>query len=175
MPDNPSRRRFIFTGIAGAAALAVVRWLQPLPAANPAALAPALSADGADVMRAIIPALLDGALPEEPVARHSAIEDTLAAVSTALAGLPPIAREEMSALFAALAFAPVRIGFADIGGAWRDASVGDANAFLVRLQKSRWTVKRMAYDALHQLTFAAWYANPRTWPSIGYPGPPELT
>ncbi len=30
------------------------------------------------------------------------------------------------------------------------------------------------YDALHQLTFAAWYANPRTWPSIGYPGPPAL-
>jgi hypothetical protein len=53
--------------------------------------------------------------------------------------------------------------------------VTTTNAFLVRLQKSRWSVKRTAYDALHQLTFAAWYANPRTWPSIGYPGLPALT
>ncbi len=65
-------------------------------------------------------------------------------------------------LFALLAFAPVRIAFAGIDGPWRDASVGDANAFLVRLQKSRWSVKRAAYDALHQLTLAAWYANPRS-------------
>ena len=64
---------------------------------------------------------------------------------------------------------------AGIGSAWRDATVADANAFLVRLQKSRWSVKRSAYDALHQLIFAAWYANPRAWPAIGYRGPPALT
>jgi hypothetical protein len=33
---------------------------------------------------------------------------------------------------------------------------------------------RSAYDALHQLVFAAWYGNPRSWPAIGYAGPPVL-
>lgn len=172
---NPFRRRIIFTGVAGAAALAAVRWLQPLPARDAAAHVPVLLADGADIMRALIPALLDGALPAQPGARSAAIEETVAAVATAIEGLSPGAREELSALFSMLSLAPMRIAFAGIGGAWRDASVSDANAFLVRLQKSRWSVKRTAYDALHQLTFAAWYANPRTWPAIGYPGPPALS
>ena len=168
---NPSRRRLIFTGIAGAAVLVAARWLQP----PHSVVASALSADGADVMRAIIPALLDGALPDDLTERRVAIEDTVGAVGTAIAGLPPAAREELSALFALLAFAPVRVAFADVAAEWPEASVTTTNAFLVRLQKSRWSVKRTAYDALHQLTFAAWYANPRTWTSIGYPGPPTLT
>ena len=35
-------------------------------------------------------------------------------------------------------------------------------------------LQRTAYDALHQIIFAAWYGNPRSWPAIGYAGPPEL-
>jgi hypothetical protein len=31
-----------------------------------------------------------------------------------------------------------------------------------------------AYDALHDLTFAAWYGDARAWPAIGYPGPPHI-
>jgi len=27
---------------------------------------------------------------------------------------------------------------------------------------------------LHQLVFAAWYADPRAWPATGYAGPPSL-
>jgi hypothetical protein len=34
---------------------------------------------------------------------------------------------------------------------------------------------RVAYFALHELVFAAWYGDPQSWPRIGYPGPPELT
>jgi hypothetical protein len=125
-------------------------------------------------MRAIVPAMLDGALPEPAAERKAAIEATVSAVGTAISGLPPAARDELSTLFALLALAPVRVGFADIDSGWRDADVTTTSAFLVRLQKSRWSVKRTAYDALHQLTFAAWYANPVAWPSIGYPGPPVL-
>lgn len=168
---NLSRRRLIFTGVAGAVVLVAARWLQP----SHSVAASALSADAADVMRAIVPALLDGALPHDAAERRAAIEDTVDAVGTAIAGLPPVTREELSTLFALLDFAPVRIAFADIAFAWRNADVATTNAFLVRLQKSRWSVKRTAYDALHQLTFAAWYASPSTWPSIGYPGPPALT
>ncbi len=173
-PPNPWRRRVIFTGVAGLAALAAARWL---PAQAPAARvgASALSADGADVMRALAPALLDGVLPSPPQARRAAVEDTVAAIAVAIEGLPPIARHELATLFALLAFAPVRIAVAGIDGPWRSASVDDADAFLERLRRSRWSQKRAAYDALHQLTFAAWYASPRAWSAIGYPGPPDLS
>ena len=167
---NPSRRRLIFTGIAGATIFGAARWLRPAQGAA----AGALSADAVDVMRAIIPAFRDGALPDDATERRAAVEETLSAVDTAISGLPPTAREELASLFALLAFAPVRMAFAAIDVRWRDASLTTTSAFLLRLQKSRWSVKRTAYDALHQLTFAAWYANARTWPSIGYPGPPVL-
>ncbi|MGC1818537.1 MAG: hypothetical protein WA900_12885, partial [Casimicrobiaceae bacterium] len=100
---------------------------------------------------------------------------TIDGVGEAMRGLAPIAREELASLFSLLAFAPLRIGLGGMTVSWEDASVADADAFLARLQSSRWTQKRAAYDALHQITFAAWYANPRSWPSIGYPGPPRLT
>jgi len=153
------------------AVLVAARWLRPpLPQSATAGL----TADAADVMRAIAAAMLDGALPGDATTRRAAIDETVDAVGTAIAGLPPLAREELATLFALLAFAPLRVAFANVDTGWRDADVAATNAFLDRLQTSRWSVKRVAYDALHQLTFAAWYANPRTWPSIGYPGPPTL-
>ena len=119
--------------------------------------------------------LLALALRDLPVSTAYAAWTGIGAVGTAIAGLSPAAREELSSLFALLAFAPVRVAFANVDSSWGETSVTTANAFLIRLQKSRWSVKRTAYDALHQLAFAAWYANPRTWPAIGYPGPPALS
>ena len=173
IPVNVSRRRFVFVGLAGAAVLVGAHWLVPnvpIGGSAPAGLTP----DAADIVRALAPALLDGALPDDTAERDAAITRTVAAVGAAIEGLPPAARDELATLFALLAAMPVRIFVAGMGGAWRDATVTEANGFLVRLQKSRWSVKRSAYDALHQLTFAAWYADPRTWPAIGYPGPPAL-
>jgi len=174
-PASPSRRRIIFTGAAGFAALAIARWLQPeaVWSASPAA-APGLSADGAEVMRALVPALLDGALPADRDERRAATGETVDAVAAAIEGLPPSTRRELDTLFALLALAPVRLLIAGVDARWRDATVDDANGFLERLRESRLAQKRAAYDALHQLTFAAWYANPRRWPAIGYPGPPAL-
>jgi hypothetical protein len=170
---NASRRRFVFVGLAGAAVLAGARWL--MPSAPTGGSAPAgLTPDAAGIVRALAPALLDGALPDDAAERDAALARTVAAVGAAIEGLPPETREELATLFALLASMPVRIFVAGMGGEWRDASIAEANGFLVRLQKSRWSVKRSAYDALHQLTFAAWYADPKTWPAIGYPGPPAL-
>ena len=163
----------MFVGLAGAAVLVSARWLVPGEPTGESA-STALSADASDIVRALVPAFLDGALPEDAAERDAAVNRTVSAVGTAISGLPPATREELATLFALLASMPVRVLVAGIGGAWRDATVADANGFLVRLQKSRWSVKRIAYDALHQLVFAAWYADPRAWPAIGYPGPPAL-
>jgi hypothetical protein len=39
---------------------------------------------------------------------------------------------------------------------------------------SGFALLRSAYDALHQIVLAAWYGNPRSWPAIGYGGPPSV-
>ena len=70
---------------------------------------------------------------------------------------------------------PPENGLAGVDAGWDRATLDDARGFVERLRKSRIPQKRAAYDALHQLTLAAWYASPRAWPAIGYAGPPRLS
>jgi hypothetical protein len=135
----------------------------------------ALDADGEAIMGAIAPVLLDGALPAADASRKQALAATMSAVDQAIHGLPASAQAELAQLFAVLASPPVRVAVARVGGAWTDASAADVRAFLDRLRESRWTLQRGAYDALHQLVFAAWYGNPAAWPALGYGGPPTLS
>ena len=95
------------------------------------------------------------------------------AIDGAIAGLPPRAQDELGQLFALLALAAGALVARARRASWREASRDDVARFLDRLRDSRSTLLRAAYDALHQLVFAAWYGNPRAWPAIGYPGPPR--
>jgi hypothetical protein len=49
------------------------------------------------------------------------------------------------------------------------------DAVLTNWRDSRLTVRRAGYQALRKLTSAAHHAQPSTWASVGYPGPPQLT
>lgn len=168
-----TRRRLLKAGLAGAAALAIaggVAWFRRRVDARPRAL----DRDALEVVRAIVPAMLAGALPAAAADRARAIEDTVTAVDRAVAGLPPASRGELAQLFALLSLAVGRRVFAGVPSPWPEASGDEVDAFLVAWQSSAWPLKRSAYDALHQLVIAAWYANPRAWPAVGYPGPPSL-
>jgi len=170
-----SRRRLLKAGIAGGAVLAIaggVAWFARRALDRGAARS--LDQDATAIVRAIVPGMLGAALPSLEPGRGSAIEETVAAVDRAIAGLPPAARAEIAQLFALLALAPGRRVFAGVASPWAEASAGEVDAFLRAWQTSGWALKRTAYDALHQLVIAAWYANPRSWPAIGYPGPPTL-
>ncbi len=173
-----TRRTFLFAGLAGTAALAVASWLrrtrEVIPDATFASHGIALGPDATEVLTAVIPVLLDGALPPDPTARGSAVRETVASVGAAIAGLPPAAQHELSQLFSLLAFAPARIALARVDAPWHEADRGDVAAFLERWRTSGFLLFRSAYAALHQLVFAAWYGNPASWPAIGYPGPPRL-
>jgi hypothetical protein len=173
-PVKISRRTFIAAGVVGAAALVTAGWLRGPHAPPSTAMRRALDADAEAIMGAIVPVLLADALPSPPRDRADAIAQTVAAIDIAIAGLPPAAQAELAQLFALLALPPVRIGLARVGAPWAEASPADVRAFLDRFRDSSWTLLRSAYDAFHQLVFAAWYGNPRSWPAIGYPGPPVL-
>jgi hypothetical protein len=173
-----SRRTFIVAGLAGGAALTVAslwRGRDAAPVSDPALLPLArLGAAAPAIFAAIIPVVLDGALPEPPAERQAAIAETLANVGTAIAGLPPAAQDELADLVALLGFGPARLLLARVGPPWSDAGAAEIDAFLGRWRQSSFALLRSAYDALHQIIFAAWYGNPRSWPSIGYAGPPRL-
>jgi hypothetical protein len=169
-----SRRTFIAAGIVGAVALATAGWLKGPHAPPSGARRRTLDADAEAILGAVVPVLLDGALPEAPEARQRMIAETLTAIDIAIAGLPPAAQSELSQLFALLALPPVRLGLARIAAPWPSAAPADVRVCLDRFRESSWSLQRATYDALHQLTFAAWYGNPQAWPAIGYAGPPSL-
>jgi hypothetical protein len=172
-PLRISRRTLLKAGVAGGAALLLARWLYT-PTSPPARSAPnALDADARAIVVAIIPVLLDGALPSGTQAR-AARADTLAAVEEAIAGLPPATRKELTDLFSLLGFPPTRCLVAGIWSPWPDATRESIASFLTRWRDSRFELLRSAYAALHQLVFAAWYADPRAWVATGYAGPPSL-
>jgi len=174
-----TRRTFILAGVAGAAALVTAGWLRStrvVPADNAsAARAPALDPDADEVLSAVVPVFLAGTLPPDDDAARHEVRATIAAVGTAIAGLPPAAQHELAQLFSLLGFAPARLTLARVTPGWREAPSAEVAAFLTRWRDSDFLMFRSAYAALHQLVFAAWYGDPAAWPAIGYPGPPPMS
>jgi hypothetical protein len=170
---NPTRRRFLAAGVLGAGTLAVAGWLH-FASVPRDSRRKVLDARAETIVGALVPALLDGALPGDAGERREAIEETVAGVDLAIAGLPPHAQSELAQLFALLAWPPVRMALLRSTDSWRDATTTDIEGFLERARTSRSMLMRSAYDAIHQLVLAAWYGNPRAWPAIGYAGPPRL-
>lgn len=172
-----SRRTFILAGVGGGAALAAAYWLRGsgnrTPSAGLNALA-RLDEDAPAIVTAVIPAFLGSALPSQPEARREAVARTTAAVARAASLLPPAAQHELAQLFALLGFAPARLVLTGVAADWSHAVESEVATFLDRWQQSRYALQRSAYDALHQLVFAAWYGDARAWPAIGYPGPPAI-
>ena len=170
----PTRRQFLKAGLAGGAILAGAGWwaLQ-----RPRARAPGLAwldESSAPIVAAIIPAILDGALPEDAPARAAASREVLEAVDRAVAGLAPEVQAEIAQLFAMLSLAPLRVALAGVVPRWEDATPAQASAFLARWRASPFALLRAAGQALCQLVIAAWYGNPASWAAIGYTGPPPL-
>jgi hypothetical protein len=172
-----TRRKFLKAGTMGALLLATARlgWIEPAAGkADGAAPISMLGAGARDVLGAIIPVMLAGALPIDPSSRLQRVTSTVAGVDRAVAGLPSYAQAELHDLFALLAFAPSRWLLAGMRQPWRESSADEVAAFLEQWRVSGWALKQQAYLALHELVFAAFYADPASWPGIGYPGPPRL-
>jgi len=169
-----SRRTLLKAGLAGAAALVATRWLytQMSPTTTGQRVS-ALDASSRAVVAAIVPVMLEGALPRGE-ASPAAREQVVAGVDLAIAGLPPAVRSEIDELFSLLAFAPTRCLIVGVWSPWPEGSHDAIAGFLDRWRDSRFALLRSAYDALHRLILAAWYGNPESWMQIGYPGPPSL-
>ena len=161
------RRTFLKAGLAGSALLAaggLAAWIVGRDAAR----------DRDEVLAALIPVLLEGALPVEPQARAQAISRGVQLVGTAIGGLAPSAQEEAAQLFALLAIGPTRLLATGIASSWPDASPQQVQAFLQSWRTHSWTLLQSGYHALHDLVLGSWYADEASWPAIGYGGPLKL-
>lgn len=172
-----TRRQFLKAGIAGAVALVALR----------AAYGP-FTGDAPDagsryaflrpreriMLAAIAAVILAGALPPQTEAREQAIDVLMLDLDRALAGLNPNTQDEVRELFSLLDFAPARWLVAGVRKPWNEAAADDIAGFLQDWRLSRWALLQSAYHALHELTYAAWYAQPAAWTAMGYAGPPVL-
>jgi hypothetical protein len=170
-----SRRTFVKGGVlallalaAGGAVYRATHRLVPAPFA--------LDGEARAALHAIIPAILQGALPlDAGAARDAAIDAATARVHQAILSLPLASQKEVQDLFGLLALSPARRLLTGISGGWADANVQQVSAFLQEWRVHRLGLLRSAYGALHDLVLGGWYADPSSWADIGYPGPnPEL-
>jgi hypothetical protein len=168
-----SRRTFLKTGALGALVLAAggvaYRTMHP-PTLRPYAL----DGEARAVLHAVIPVILDGALPG-PLERELAILQATERVQAAILGLPLATQKEVQDLFGLLALAPARRLLTGVADGWAGADSAQVARFLADWRVHRVGLLRSAYGALHDLVLGSWYADPSSWAAIGYPGPnPQL-
>lgn len=169
----PTRRQFIKVGIASAAVLATVRWLDK-PQAAPATNHRFLDVPGVLMVAAFVPVVLAGSLPEEVEPRARAIREVVDAFDRAVSGLNLGVQREVDQLFSVLRFPPSRVAFTGLWSPVEESSAEEIAAFFMRWRHSAFEIQRAGYQALTQLIQASWYDNPSSWAAIGYPGPPKV-
>ena len=158
-----TRREFLKTGLDGSLLL------------NAAACSRPAENDGrVQVLSALIPVMLAGALSPQPEDAARQINRTLSGVETAINGLSLAAQKEIGELFDLLAFPLTRMLAAGLWSPWEEATPSSLNAFLDSWRHSHFDLLKSGYAALHDLTLGTWYAQPESWAAIGYPGPPLL-
>jgi len=157
-----TRRQWIGSGVVAAAALGV------------AGAAVDSAENNRDILAVIVPVMLAGALPADAAARQAEIVRTLDGFDVAVSGLTPSVQGEVAQLLSLLRIAPLRIVATGIVGPWGRTSPERIAQFLNQWRYSSIVKLRSAYDALHQLIFAAYYGAPNAWGALHYPGPPVV-
>jgi hypothetical protein len=129
---------------------------------------------GRGVLAAVARAVLDGNLPSDTAAQAAAIDAHLTRIEATIGAMPVYTQGEIADLLALLAMPPLRTTFAGLHGAWADAPVADIQVALQSMRQSSLLLRRQAYNALRDLTHAAYFADASTWPLLRYPGPRAL-
>lgn len=170
--ENKGRRSFLKLGVVAAVALAAGGAIYR--SRNPSSYARnELDQAAQEVLRALIPALLHGALPPvaETAARQAAIEAALKNTQIAISGLPYHSQKEVADLFGLLSMSLSRRLLTGLSSDWKEAKLEDISACLQEWRTHRTETLQTAYHAMHDLVLGPWYGNPANWQHIGYPGP----
>jgi hypothetical protein len=163
------RRTLIKVGLAGTALMAVAGGALLLldPGRRQGHLTGAGRALFATVARAVVGPLL----PADPGELRHALDEHLARLEAAIAGMPPAVQAEVDEMAALLVNGPGRLALTGQRSNWAEADVAEVGATLQRLRFSSLALRQQVYHALRDLTNAAYFADAATCKAIGYPGP----
>jgi hypothetical protein len=157
-----------FLRLAGtSASLAALAQLRALPAAGVTApggefFTPAET----EVLTQVVERLVASDDPAAPKVRET---DTLATLDRVCSGLDASATDPLPWLLRAVEFGPILFDWTLSRFTRLDADAQDAS--LRGWMTSRLTLRRQGFQALRNLAFLGYYAQPATWPGIGYAGP----
>lgn len=133
-----------------------------------------LSASGRELFAAVAQAVLAANLPIPPAAREQAISGLLDRLDATLAGLPAATRDQLSQLLGLMQIGPARRWLCGLDRPWGQASDREVERALARLRAADDALRQQVYHALRDLVSASYFADPATWPQLGYPGPTAL-
>lgn len=133
-----------------------------------------LAESGRTVFRAVARAVLDGMLPGQAAGREAAMSDHLQRLDATIAAFPVATQQELSQLLGLLAVAPGRIAIAGLWQDWDAAPVPRLQQALQDMRTASVALRQQAYHALRDLTNAAYFSDPSTWPRLAYPGPADI-
>jgi hypothetical protein len=175
--DSPhlSRRSLLRVGLLGSAFLAgagLTATLGGCSASTPHAGFAVIRETDLAFLHALIPVLLEGAVP--PQQMPQALAGTLESLDYSLDHLSPELRGLSLQLFDVLALPLTRGPLTGIWGSWQNASASEVRAFLERWQNSSIGLLQMGHASLLQLVMMSWYGRAESWAHCGYPGPPRL-
>lgn len=167
------KRRTLFKlGVVSAAALALAGGAAVL--VRPGLEKGRLGEAGREVFLAVARAVLQGSLPTQDPARQVELEGLLGRIDALTLALPAHAQAELSQLLSLLATGAGRHLLAGLNEDWPTASETDIQHALQGMRLSSLALRQQAYGALHEITAAAYFSEPSTWPQLGYPGPLKL-
>lgn len=162
------RRHLLTVGVATGVLLAVAGTTIALlkPARSGARFTPT----GRALFTAVAQSVLGPLLPSDSVEQDKAIAAHLTRVEATIAGLPPHMQAEVDELITIIGSTPGRLALVGLMTDWTSASTIEVSAALLSMQRSNLAVRQQAYHALRDITNGSYFADPTTWPSIGYPG-----
>ena len=166
MRSGISRRGFLALSGSGAALAALGR-LPATAAAAAAADAPAFfSPDESDILAAVVERMVDTGLPDVPRVRDTG---AVATIDRLCSSLDPALTQPLPLLMRAVDWSPYVFDwrfarFRELDDAGKDAS-------LRGWMTSSLALRRLAFQALKNLSMLGWYSQDASWASIGYQGP----
>ncbi|SDH47293.1 hypothetical protein SAMN05216603_109138 [Pseudomonas benzenivorans] len=174
-PAGLSRRHLLKVGLLGSAFLAsagLTASLSGCSASMPQAGFAVIRESDLAFLRALIPVMLEGAVPPEKLPQ--AVAGTLESLDYSLNHLSPELLKLTVQLFDVLALPITRGPLTGVWGSWENASAADVRRFLERWQNSWIGLLKMGHASLLQLVMMSWYSRAESWAHCGYPGPPTV-